>query len=73
MNKLEKSLKERDEFLKNHPHLIEYQKEIDRILDACDPGKRLEVLGMMISGKLLDQQAELVKLLSIVNQNMQHE
>lgn len=70
MNQLQKAIKARDEFLAANPHLQGYQDEINRILDATDESQRIEVLGMMMSGKLLEQQAKLVELVSLVNEKM---
>jgi len=50
--KLEKAKKELEAFLEAHPHMIAYQKEIDRVLDSST--NRLEVIGIMLAGKLSD-------------------
>lgn len=46
---------QRDQFLKDHPHLMELQREIDSLLGTTlDPVKRLEILFMVMSDKLME-------------------
>ena len=54
-NYIETALKERDAFLKQHPHLKAFQNEIDALLDKSGNSKnRLAVLAMMIQSKLVE-------------------
>lgn len=44
---------QRDRFLRDHPELVSYQKEIDSILSTTlDPVRRIEILFMLISERL---------------------
>jgi predicted nuclease with TOPRIM domain len=61
--KLEEALKRREEFLKEHPEYQAYQDEIDRLLSAAPPEKRLEVLMMLLAGKASELGALLTELL----------
>ena len=64
---LEQALREREKFLAEHPHLAEYQEEIDDILDKSgDHTGRIATLGTLMQGKLLEMQAELTKLVEVV-------
>ena len=66
---LQAALAERDRFLKQRPHMQAYQAEIDRVLDKSGNHQgRLLVLGMLMQGKLLEMQRELVKLNQIIKQ-----
>ena len=52
---LKTTLRERDAFLQQHPHLKAFQNEIDTLLDKSGNSKnRLAVLAMMIQGKLVE-------------------
>jgi hypothetical protein len=63
MRTLDEALAKREEYLAENPHLREYQSEINRILDnSGDTAARMEVLGMLMQGKLLELQSELQKL-----------
>lgn len=60
---LQRALARRERFLKNHPHLRAYQKEIDRVLDMSgDCHGRMAVLGTLMQGKLRDIKNEFHKL-----------
>jgi hypothetical protein len=64
---LQIALAARDEFLARHPHLQDFQTEIDRILDNSGNRQgRLAVLGTLMQAKLLDMQKELYKLTEIL-------
>jgi hypothetical protein len=55
--------KERDILLREHPELIEFQREIDRCLEnAGDSENRMAVLAVMIEAKLKELQDELLHL-----------
>ena len=66
---LERALKRREDFLKEHPEYQEYQDEIDRILDATLPEKRLEVMGLLLSTKLSELGSALTDLARIKSLN----
>ena len=56
---LQAALAERERFLEHHPHLREYQAEIDRLLNKSgDHQGRLAVLATLMQGKLLQMQQE---------------
>lgn len=55
--------KERDILLREHPELIEFQREIDRCLEkAGNSENRMAVLAVMIEAKLKELQDELLHL-----------
>ena len=66
---LERALKRREDFLKEHPEYQKYQDEIDRILDATLPEKRLEVMGLLLSTKLSELGSALTDLARIKSLN----
>lgn len=60
---LDKLLKQRESFLKENPHLVEYQNEIDRLLDgAGSTENRLETISIMLQTKLVELQNNLKEL-----------
>lgn len=61
--RLQEALANRERYLEGHPHLRDYQTEIDRILDKSgDVHGRLTVIGMLMQGKLLEMQGAFYKL-----------
>jgi len=52
MNNLEIAIKNRNEFLKKNPELVEFQKEIDDALNKCNEKDKFEVLNIMIGTSL---------------------
>jgi hypothetical protein len=68
---LQEALAERERFLARHLHLRSYQAEIDRILDQSGNCRgRMEVLGTLMQGKLLEMQKELYKLTKILQNSV---
>ena len=66
---LKRALAERERFLMEHPHLRSYQAQIDEVLDKSGGHQgRLMVLGMLMQGKILEIQNEMVKLNRIVRE-----
>ena len=64
---LQTALAERDQFLKERPHMQAYQNEIDSLLDKSGSHQgRLAVLGTLMQGKLLEIQRELFRLNKII-------
>ena len=63
---VEKLIAERNQLLKDHPHLKKLQEEVDELLGTTvDPVIRLEILFMLMSDRLMEMRtvfAELVKL-----------
>jgi len=52
---LEEALKAREQFLKEHPHLLLFQNEIDRILEkTVGFERRMSVIAFMIEKKLYE-------------------
>lgn len=52
---IQRLVAERDQFLKDHPHLMELQKEIDSLLGTTiDPAKRLEIIFMVMADRLVE-------------------
>lgn len=62
MNELQKAIKARDDFLKEHPHLIPVQQEIDEILDKCREEDRLSVVMMLMMKNAMELQKETIRL-----------
>jgi uncharacterized protein YydD (DUF2326 family) len=64
MKKLNELIKERDDYIADHPHLKEFQKEIDSVLEkvGSDPKTRLEALAIITEGKVLELQIMLREL-----------
>jgi hypothetical protein len=63
---VERLIAQRNKLLKDHPHLKEFQDEVDNLLSTTiDPVMRLEILFMLMTDKLTEMRAvfsELVKL-----------
>jgi ubiquinone biosynthesis protein UbiJ len=52
---LAEALTERAEFLKQHPKLLKFQNEIDRLLDKAGSSEnRMIVLAMLMEGNVLE-------------------
>jgi len=52
---VQKLIEQRNRFLADHPYLQSTQDEIDKLLGSTlDPMVRLEILFMLMSGKLFD-------------------
>jgi hypothetical protein len=52
---IERLIAQRDQFLRDHPHLMALQKEIDSLLGTTlDPVKRLEILFMIMTDRLIE-------------------
>jgi len=66
MKTLEDAIKERDEFLKEHPELQGLQDEIDEVLSKTPEKMRLDTIGMMMTGKASKLGKELFKLQRIL-------
>ena len=60
---LKKTIQERDEFLEKHPHMKEFQAEIDGILDKCSNQEdRLMASQILLSTKLKEFSEQLDKI-----------
>lgn len=69
---LEKALAAREQFLEQHPHLREYQAEIDSILDKSGNQQgRMAVLGTLMQARLLEMQQELLKMTRVLRESVQ--
>lgn len=66
---LKEATKARDDFLKEHPHLIPIQQEIDDILNKCREEDRLSVVMMLMMKNALELQKETMKLQEIASKN----
>ena len=61
--RLLRAIKERDSFLEKHPHLKEFQKEIDRRMRGAGSFEnRMAILMMMIDGKMAELRENLEEL-----------
>ena len=69
MNSLQKAIEVRDAFLEERPHMKEYQKQIDEILDKCKPEDRFAVISLLMSGKMMELQQHMNNLLNMVITN----
>lgn len=63
MSKLNKLIRERDEFLENHPELLDMQIGIDEMMEGNSPLENCQKLGNMIAWYLRDINAECIILL----------
>ena len=64
----------RDKFIAEHPHLKSTQEEIDRLLGTTlDPMMRLEILFLLISGKLQDLRKVFSELMKLAKDAMPEE
>lgn len=69
MKSLEEALKEREDFLKENPHMQEYQDEIDEVLDKCVSDQdRLICISMMLAGKMSEQVKQMNTLSKILSE-----
>lgn len=60
---LQELIQKREQYLKENPHLVPFQQEIDRLLDnAGNQDNRMAVLGIMLEGKLAELREQLVDL-----------
>jgi len=59
---LEKAIKERDDYLKEHPEHQWFQDEIDQILSKTPNHMRLEVLKIMLMSSAFKLKDEITKL-----------
>jgi hypothetical protein len=67
---LKEALRRRDAYLEAHPHLKNFQEEIDGLLDkAGNKENRMAVLGMLMEGKLLELGRHLSDLGRILSQD----
>jgi len=55
MNKLQEAITKRDNYIKERPHLIDKQREIDNILDKCTDGDRYEVIMILLCEQMRKQ------------------
>lgn len=58
-----KLIRERDEFLENHPELLDMQISIDKMMEGKHPLENCQKLGNMIAWYLRDLNAECIILL----------
>jgi hypothetical protein len=69
---LDELIKTREQYLNKNPHLIPFQKEIDRLLDnAGNPENRMKVLGIMMEGKLTELKEQLLRLSNMLSSSDQ--
>lgn len=52
----------RDRYIEEHPHLKEFQNQIDDALDKCAVEDRPEVLMIMLGGKMNELRAKMNEL-----------
>jgi hypothetical protein len=65
---LDELIKTRAQYLKENPHLIPFQKEIDRLLDnAGNLENRMKVLGIIMEGKLTELKEQLLRLSNMLS------
>jgi hypothetical protein len=59
MDILKEAIEKRDKFLKDYPHMQEFQKEIDDILDKTPTHMRKDVVITLLISKLQELQQSL--------------
>lgn len=64
---LQDLLEQRDNLLKEHPELQELQDKIDKVLTNTPQKHRMDVIGVMMSERLIALQNELLKLIKVGN------
>ncbi|MFW9871555.1 MAG: hypothetical protein ACFFG0_00445 [Candidatus Thorarchaeota archaeon] len=62
MNNVKKAKKQLRDFLEKNPHMKKEQEKLDSLLKNTSENKRLEVLGILMSSKLLELQKQLIDL-----------
>jgi len=62
-----KAEKDLADFLEKNPHLQEEQNKINEIMEKVPFEKRMEVIGMLMSKKLLQLSSELLNLTQLVS------
>jgi len=63
---LQQAIKQRNDFLEQHPHLKEKQEEIDSVLDKCRECDRLAVVNMLMMKSMIELQKYTIKLKEMV-------
>lgn len=71
MTPVEKAIKKRDEYLKRHPHLSDYQKEIDETLTKTPDEYRMQTMEILMKSKLIEMQTQLLFLQNILTATKQ--
>lgn len=64
MSILDEAIKARNKFLKDHPELEHYQKEIDELLEKTPNKYKIQVLAMLITSKINELSDNLIKLMT---------
>lgn len=65
---IEHFIAQRDQLLKDHPQLMALQEEIDALLGTTlDPVRRLEILFMVMSDKLMEMRSAFSEALRLVH------
>lgn len=60
MNAVKEAIKERDDYIKTHPHLKKYQKEINYVMSQINNSKgRMEALAQLAEGKMIEFQVQM--------------
>ncbi|BBO80464.1 hypothetical protein DSCO28_10300 [Desulfosarcina ovata subsp. sediminis] len=68
---LEEALAAREAYLQQHPHMREYQAEIDSVLDKSGNNQgRMAVLVTLMQGKLLEMQKELYRVTQLLGESV---
>ena len=65
---LEQAIQERDDYIKKHPHLKNYQTQIDDVLDKTPEEYRFSVISVMLLNKL-DELMRHIRVYIELNQN----
>ena len=67
-DKYNEAVAKRDAYIEAHPHLKEFQDQIDSALDKCAEKDRAEVLMIMIAAKMNELRDRMNDLNNIVNE-----
>lgn len=62
------AIEKRDEYIKKHPHLQEFQDQIDDALDKCAEEDRAEVLMILLAGKMSELRDRMNELKGMVDE-----
>jgi hypothetical protein len=65
---VEKLIAQRNQLLKDHPHLQELQEEVDALLSTTiNPVIRLEILFMLMTERLMEMRTVFTELIKMAN------
>lgn len=66
-DRYKKAVANRDAYIKEHPHLKEFQDQIDDALNKCSTADRAEVLMILLGGKMNELREKMNELQKMIN------